>query len=306
MSEAARICTLPVRCLTEGGWLSINEPLSTGRYAFRGGFQLRQASMWIISLLWYILDAHDNSTTNMRRWDLHKELEAALSAGAEPRIRFNWWSQAEFSAPHRGSNREADLVLTTPSLSEPKQALHTRKATLGSEFGVTIEVGDSREPELLQGARTNEPRQPGEKDTRLVSFFVSRFRKASGTATLRDVVEELFKPDMTSCHYTGDSWRNWYEEELRKQRRYLKAVDDALARVGALDNQPDVCSSGGQNENGQIPDTGEGDDQPSPSHWVSLRNYFRGWQIVTIPILGKTHLCHSRLSPPASKLKITD
>ncbi|KAG8162818.1 hypothetical protein KVR01_007296 [Diaporthe batatas] len=289
--------TLPTRCLTESGWLSINEPLSPGWKAFPGAPHLQQASMWVRALIFYILDSREDFISHMGRPDLHVEFEAALAAGAEPRIRFNWWSQAEFAVPHRGVNRGADLALGTPSPTSPRVR---NQVPLGSEFGVTIEVGDSLEPYLLQGARTHESRRPERDDTSLIMFFVSRFQKASGTATLKDMVKVLVNPDMIRRQRPLDEYKgnkSWYQGELRRECRFLQAIDDALARVGVFDTQSDLYPTGTTNENDQNPGTGESEDEPCQSHWLSLRGYFHSWQTFIVALLDQLFVLPGTDSP---------
>lgn len=292
--------TIPVRCLTEGSWLSINEPLPSRRDAFPSALQLQQASMWVSILLVYILDYRH--TRFLRRFDFHGNLVAGLAAGAEARIRFKWWSQTDSACPHRCSDPEAVLVLKKPTSSdrmsfEPIKESQREESPFGSDFGVTIEVGDTSEPELIQGPRPHEPGRTVEEDTQLIHFFVGYFQRDSGTATLRDVVEVLLEPDMTRCPYTGDKRASWYEEESELQRQCLEAIDDALSRVGTLpliDTEGDLRAPKGRNEVRGDLDKGESDYQPSRSYWLSIRNYLHDCQTVTIFSLGKTQTCHSR------------
>lgn len=137
---------------------------------------------------------------------------------------------------------------------------------LGSDFGMTITVGDDpKTKQLIQG-----PQWPEEQDTRFIRGFVTDFGKASGNATLRDVLELMLTPNQRIEKKYGPDW--FFKDDT------LQALDDAMARVEA---QSQLQAQ-----------EGEGDDHDERQHGLATSTLFikplqHRYQMVVLPSLGK-------------------
>lgn len=223
LAYESEITFLPIRCLKENGWLSINEPLLANRTATPSFFPVQRGSIWVNFLISCMANKDDRAPP-MSAFDLLR----ALSAGAEPRIRFNWCSQEGCPNSSLRSTRTADLVRMKPYSpdgipSDQCRVQHHRDMPSCSRYEMTIEVGDAHELESIQV-----PEGPGEEHIRLIRLFVEHFGKPSGSVTFMELIEIL----TTSEGLNEDNLIFWREQDLIA-RACLKGIDDSLARVGS-------------------------------------------------------------------------
>lgn len=304
---------IPFRCLAETGWLSINEPVLANRTATPSFFPVQRASIWVNFLICVMIYDHIRPM-------LSSEFNDAFSAGAEPRIRFRWCSQTGSPTSSLRSTRKADLVRMKPHSPEGTTSLrsraeHHRDMPSCSRYEMTIELGDAHELEYIQV-----PQGPGEEHIRLGRFFEKLFGTPSGNATLKDLLE-IF---LTSDDYDVFAHMLHDDTKHEKARDCLKAIDDALARVGTFsttDTRSDSSTLGNITKYGQHPDTGESansdpesaqhvltppDDPISRLSWLGPRKYLYYSRTVLISSLGKPRPCYRLLPLSAWRAEFTD
>lgn len=308
-SRQAATGKVPVRCLTESGWLSINEPLLANRIVPASFFPVQRGSIWVNNLIYLMLNDH---VLRYRSY-MDPSFEQAISAGAECRIRFKWFSQGYFPNSSRLSTRKTDSVQMKPSspdemTSDRHWAPYHRDMPSGPQYGIKIEVGDAHALEWIQG-----PQEGGEEYIRLIRFCVERFGKPSGSATFEDLMTVL----STIIHgVDGLGHLSQYSRNnlWSRRRQFLKAVDDAHASDSMLstsNTQSDSPAMGDTTEDGQqhldIGETstsdekgarnalGPPDNPPSRLSWLVPRMDFHYWQAVLISSLGKSRPYHRLL-----------
>lgn len=294
---------MPIQCLTKSGWLLINEPIMADWSLIPRFSPILRVSVWVNILVCLMANP----------WAISKvDLVSLLSAGAEPRIRFKWWIDPV--------SRESDASDVKNSWRPWVE--HDARMPPRSQFGMTMEVGDSNEPLRIQG-----PQWRSKDDLRLFWFCVDNFGKLSGSATLRDILEVLLKLHLSrldTSHRRRQRARKTFEEEKEIPRLCLQAVDEALARVDELSTIDTQSNSGAMRdatEDGQRPDTGgttesvqkgaqqaavPHDDKPFQLLCLGSTKHFNDWKTFMISSLSKLCSCPPWLPPSALSFWGTD
>lgn len=308
---------LPVRCLTELRWLSINDPLLanlSGTFTL-SFFPVQRGSIWVNYLI-FLMD-YDRVE---RLFESPVRIEDALSAGAEPRIRFKWWFRGGSPNSSHCSTRKPDMVRMKPFSpdempSDRSRTHYHRDMSSKSQYEMTIEVGDAHELECTHVLRG--PWKAWEH-SQLIRLFVECFGKPSGSATFKDLMVVLVNRDPIPADDLSQ------DERDRMARDCLKTIDDALARVGMFSTaniQSDSPASRNTTDDSYHPDIGatKNSDQKGAQHasttpadpssrlsWIALEKDFHSWQTVLISSLSKPRPCHRSLPPSTWRIRITD
>lgn len=108
-----------LRCAAETGWIAINETIEGDQHILPHFSPPLLGSAWLHYMLYCILSCSDDKRLTPRSWS--GDVRQMLESGAEPRIRFAWWS-AELSPEwqkqvrhknHRGWSNAVDQVALT-------------------------------------------------------------------------------------------------------------------------------------------------------------------------------------------------
>lgn len=142
--------------------------------------------------------------------ELSDALVKMFSLGAQPIVSFRWWSECSNSFLQAGSAQAAKYAEVGSDEEDPQASLEpdtqfenkiasgegkgldfwssdSKKVELGARFGLVVAIADNPERDSIQG-----PERAQQGDETFVRLLAWNFRAASGTVTLRDVLEKMF------------------------------------------------------------------------------------------------------------------
>lgn len=286
----------PLVILLEKRWLSINDIFDLDCTLLSAVTPRLAGPIWLYILVNIVISfSVGRGMINLRS----SELVKLLKMGAEPRVRFSWWSEGDtnvdmidtkgsvlsaFETTMKGSESsdesEADEWSSVPS-----------HVTLGATFGMTIEIGDEAKRHLIQG-----PQWPSKEDTTIIRWFIKEFGSSSGCKFLREIFAKIPIRNRQNPGLTEEGLvfrRSSDKEDL------LRALDEALFRVEtqyksqASDKVP---GSHGQDisEDFQVTAAHAAEqrsiaaqDDSLPSASRSIREFRQIAHFIAIPILGE-------------------
>lgn len=292
--------------LVRTGWVSMNEEPRVDGILDPDSLPPLPTSAWpnlVISILGHGMYFRDKRCIPiLDSWA--QLIYSCLEMGAEPRIRFWWWSQEMCADCDNKISREGDDSRPNNeglykkegpahSNASPGQVTSSWRPTANPVFsrprrGISMTLGDDaqcerRVPEIL---RTGE--EPGYC---LPCALVTTFGQASGSATLRDVLERVSTPALDKMlpdtrfvgSYEGETPRILRSNKLRE--KMLKTLDKALKM-----SQPQCGANSYQEERRTV--STDNDEFPANSPISNrLDRQWERYQWFFFGCLGKQRAC---------------